>query len=130
MRAVVLILLSLTLVAGVSRAQSMSPMEADVVTFGEVGAVRAALRNPYADARRFEIEAFDLNWNAVSDVQLTRSRLSLAPGGQTSLLAVLPLEGEPERTIYLCATSVPYRQSSAGVRGQVCGRYRVIHRSF
>ncbi|MEM6748068.1 MAG: hypothetical protein AAF608_11675 [Pseudomonadota bacterium] len=130
MRAVIAILVSLTLVAGVSRAQSISPMEADVVTFSDLGAVRASLRNPYADARRFEIEAFDMNWNAVDDVRLTRSRLSLAPGGQTSLLAVLPLAGEDERAIYLCATSMPYRQSSAGVRGQVCGRFRVIHRSF
>ncbi|MEM6913275.1 MAG: hypothetical protein AAF511_04795 [Pseudomonadota bacterium] len=105
-------------------------MEADIITFGEAGAVRAALRNPYATARRFEIEAFDLDWNVVDTVRLTRSRLSLAPGGQTSLLAVLPLEGQEERTIYLCATSVPYRQSSAGVRGQVCGRYRVVHRNY
>lgn len=130
MRAIISILLSLTLSVEASRAQSMSPMEAEVITFGEVGAVRAAIRNPYADARRFEIEAFDMDWNAINNVRLTRSRLSLAPGGSTSLLAVLPLEGEAERTIYICATSVPYRQSSAGVRGQVCGRFRVIHRSL
>ena len=130
MRAVILGLLALTLSMEASRAQSMSPMQAEVVTFGQAGAVRASLRNPYADARRFEIEAFDIDWNAINNVRLTRSRLSLAPGGSTSLLAVLPLEGEAERTIYLCATSVPYRQSSAGVRGQVCGRFRVIHRSL
>lgn len=109
-------------------AQSITPMEANIVTFGDRGAVRAALRNPYATARRFEIEAFDLEWNPVDDVQLTRSELSLAPGGRTSLLAIMPIGEASERSIYLCATSMPYRRASAGIKGQVCGRYTVTQR--
>lgn len=116
------------LLFGSVSAQSLSPMEAEVVTFGEMGVVRANLRNPYAVSRRFEIEAFTTDWRPIGDIRLIRSTLTLAAGGRTSLLALLPVEQGGERTIYLCATSMPYRQASAGLRGQVCGRYRVVQR--
>lgn len=115
---------------GSAYAQSMSPMRASVTTFGEMGAVRASLRNPYAEARRFEIEAFDLDWQPAQDVRLLRSSLTLGAGGKTSVLALLPVSEGGAREVYICATSSAYRVGSAGIRGQVCGRYRVVQRSL
>lgn len=109
-------------------AQSLSPMRANVVTFGEVSAVRTSLRNPYTTARRFDIEVFDLDWQKVENAQLTRASLSLAPGANTSILAMVPVGEADERQVYVCATSRPFQRSSAGLRGQVCGRYRLIRR--
>mgnify|MGYP006266199489 CR=1 FL=1 len=129
MRALLLAVL-VALSAAPAGAQSLSPMRAQVVTFGEVGAIRASLRNPYTTARRFEIEVFDLEWNRVDDARLTRSNLSLAPGATTSILALLPVTGEGPRSVFLCASSRSYRPSSAGLRGQVCGRYQVIRRKL
>ena len=115
---------------GTAEAQSLSPMEAQIVTFGEIGAVRTSLRNPYDTARRFEIEVFDLGWQPVADVKLSRQRFSLPPGETTSVFALLPVQSEEERSVYVCATALAYRPSSAGIRGQVCGRYRVVQRSL
>ncbi|MEE4210518.1 MAG: hypothetical protein V2I43_14795 [Parvularcula sp.] len=127
----ILLLLGLmSLIAGPAHGQSLSPMQATVPTFGEVGAVRVALRNPYASARRFEIELFDLDWQPLGDGRLVRDKLSLGPGGRTSVLALAPVAQHEQREIYLCATSSPFRTSSAGLRGQVCGRYTVMQRSF
>ncbi|MEM1380534.1 MAG: hypothetical protein AAGH41_07915 [Pseudomonadota bacterium] len=113
-----------------ARSQSLSPMRAQVVTFGEVGAVRASVRNPYTTARRFDLEVFDLDWQPVPEARLTRTTLSLAPGSSTSVLALLPVGDLPSRSVFLCATSRAYRPSSAGLRGQVCGRYQVIKRGL
>lgn len=103
-------------------------MEAQVVTFGDMGTVRATVRNPYTTARRFDIEVFDTEWNRVDEARLTRTSLALAPGAQTSVFALLPSAREGAREIYLCATSRAYRPTSAGLRGQVCGRYRIVRR--
>ncbi|MEM9837800.1 MAG: hypothetical protein AAF830_01460 [Pseudomonadota bacterium] len=126
-----LVLLCLaTLASEAALGQSLSPMRAEVVTFGDVGAVRTSLRNPYTTARRFDIEVFDLDWNKVDDARLTRKTLSLAPGATTSILALLPVTDENPRSVYVCASSRSYRPTSAGLRGQVCGRYQVIKRQL
>lgn len=115
---------------GIGYGQALSPMRAEIVIFGDRGAVRATLRNPYAVARRFDIQAFSLDWEQIEDVRVTRTSLSLAPGAQTSILAIIPTKDEDERTIYLCATSRAYRPTSAGIRGQVCGRYKILRRQL
>lgn len=113
-----------------AQAQSLSPMRANVLTFGEMGAVRASLRNPYTTARRFDIEVYGTNWQKIDDVRLTRQSLALGPGSSTSILALVPVGGSNRREVYVCASSRPYRPSSAGLRGQVCGRYQLIKRAL
>lgn len=130
MRILAVVYSVLALSGGAAFGQSLSPMRAEVVTFGEMGAVRTSLRNPYMTARRFDIEVFDLDWNKVEDARLTRRSLSLAPGASTSILALLPVSDENPRSVYVCASSRSYRPTSAGLRGQVCGRYQVIKRQL
>lgn len=114
--------------ASQAAAQSLSPMKGNVVTFAEKGAVRLKLRNPYYDARRFTVDAFTLEGKPLADILLSTRALSLAPGAETSVLVVAPLEGQPQRSIYVCATSMPYYSRGNGLRGQVCGKYQFVRR--
>ncbi len=121
--------LGLTAPVGVA-AQSLSPMKSDVVTFGDKGSVRVYLRNPYVNARRFTMDVFNLDWEPVNDVLYSSRQLSLAPGASTSVFVVAPLSGERSRQFYVCATSRAYRGGGAGVKGQVCGKYRLIRYAY
>ncbi|MEM9422772.1 MAG: hypothetical protein AAF986_09750 [Pseudomonadota bacterium] len=124
-----LIALGMALPTG-SVAQSLSPMKSDVVTFGDKGSVRVHLRNPYVSARRFNMDVFDVHWRPVENVILSSRNLSLAPGASTSVFVVAPLDGERSREFYVCATSRAYRGGGAGVKGQVCGKYRLIRYTY
>ena len=125
------LVIAFTALSGLSQAQaqaqSLSPMRAEIVSFGEYGAVRAALRNPYSVARRFDIEVFSEDWTPLKGARLSRTTLALGPGSKTSVMAFLPVSAEGAHDVFLCVTSRAYRQSSgASVRGQVCGRYHVV----
>ncbi|MGV6819152.1 MAG: hypothetical protein ACWA5T_01490 [Parvularcula sp.] len=113
---------------GVAAAQSMTPMKADIVTFSDRAAVRVYVRNPYARAQRFDMEVYDPDGRISSDALISSQRVSLAPGAQSSVLVITPLQGQPTREVIICATSMPFYGSGNGVRGQVCGNYRIIQR--
>jgi hypothetical protein len=121
----------ITLCAGASAwGQGLSPMKGEITTFGEEAALRVQLRNPYDRAVRFEIDVLTEDWRRLEGARLVRRQVPLAPGATTSIMAVIPLEGERLRTFYLCATSQPFRRGGSGIRGQVCGKYRATLRSF
>lgn len=111
-----------------AQAQSLSPMKADIVTFGAQGAGRIHLRNPYKSARRFTVSVFDENWHQVKGARLSNTRLALAPGATTSVFVVVPLKQDRSKTFYLCATSYPFYGRGTGMKGEVCGKYRIIRR--
>lgn len=113
---------------GVAAAQSMTPMKADIVTFSDRGAVRVYVRNPYARAQRFDMEVYDPDGRVSGDALVSSKRVSLAPGAQSSVLVITPLKGLRRRDVVICATSMPFYGSGNGVRGQVCGNYRIIQR--
>lgn len=117
---------------GEAFAQSLSPMRAKVVSFGDYGAVRASLRNPYAVARRFDIEIFTSEWEAIDKAKVSRKTLALAPGASTSIMAFLPVPQQVKsEDVFLCVTSRAFGFSKgASLRGQVCGRYRIIRGQY
>ena len=124
-----LIIIATLFLGSIASAQTLSPMEARVVSFSERAALRARVGNPYAYPRRFDLQAYDLEWTPVEDVRFPRNRFVLAPGAVTSVLAIVPADWD-RRSIYFCATAEPDRARGGSMRGRVCGRYVIERRSL
>ncbi|WOI52784.1 hypothetical protein [Parvularcula sp. LCG005] len=128
---IVISALSVFLLTGTAFAQSLLPMKADIVTFAERGNISITLQNPYERAKRFTLEAYDMDWQPLPDIQMVRRQVSMAPGGSIGLYFFVPQrEAEEARMLFICATSNPTFGAGTGMRGRVCGKYRVVYRSL
>jgi hypothetical protein len=116
------------LAAAPSTAQSLSPMRREVVSFEARFALRLMAGNPSGRAQTIAVRVFDLDWNELDDVWVSRPEADVAAGGRVDVIVIAPFHGETERELRVCAESAPKPFLGAGagaqIRGQVCGRYR------
>lgn len=114
--------------AAPSAAQSLSPMRRDVVSFEDRFAIRLIAGNPNAHARTVAVRVFDLDWNELDDVWVSRPETDVAPNGRIDVIVIAPFHDRDERELRVCAETAPRPFAGvapgAQVRGQVCGRYR------
>lgn len=93
----------------------VSPQRDATVTFLDKGAVRFEVINAGARTLTINLESINADRSPARDVELP-AWVRLAPGKRRTLVAVIPLNGRPERVLSICATV-------SGKRS--CGEYRV-----
>ncbi len=116
------------LAAAPSGAQSLSPMRREIVSFEDRFALRLIAGNPNARAQIIAVRVFDLDWNELDDVWVSRPEADVAAGGRVDLIVIAPFHEANVRELRICAETAPRPFGASGlgaqVRGQVCGRYR------
>ena len=96
----------------------VSPQRHDTLTVLDKGAVRFEVINAGARYLTIHLQSINPDKSPAPDVELP-SRVRLAPGKRQTLVALIPLNGKPERILQICATV-------SGKRS--CGEYRIRRR--
>ncbi len=116
------------LAAAPAAAQGLSPMRQDFATYADQFAIRLQTRNPYPNAQRFSVSVFEADWRP-SEARALTPVLTVPPGESVSFLVAGETDARAARTIYVCVLSAPFADGNgASVRGEVCGKYRIMQR--
>lgn len=121
--------LVLALLAGApAAAQSLSPMRREIVSFENRFALRVMAGNPNGRSQTIAVRVFDLDWNELNDVWVSRPATDVPPGGRVDVIVIAPFHDQIVRDVRICAEAAPALSAGAGagarVRGQVCGLFR------
>ncbi len=96
----------------------VSPQRNDTVTMLDKGAVRFEVINAGKKRMVINLESINADKSPAPDVELPL-QVRLAPGERRTLVALIPLHGQAQRILQICATV-------SGKRS--CGEYRVRRR--
>ncbi len=105
-----------------ARAQSMSPMRAEVTSYSDEFAVRVFPRNPYQHAIPVSVHVYDQDFKPIA-ARVSPFKFRLGAGGSRTVLVIVSFEGKRERRIRICTESVPFADKEMNVRAKVCGRF-------
>ncbi|MEQ8179279.1 MAG: hypothetical protein RIC52_01180 [Amphiplicatus sp.] len=123
-----LILAAFLLGATPALAQGLSPMRQDFATYADQFAIQLKARNPYPATQRFSVSVFEADWRR-SEACAVTPVLTVPPGETVSFLVAGETDAREARTIYVCVLSAPFADGNgASVRGEVCGKYRIMQR--
>lgn len=111
-------------------AQTLWPMKAQVTTFSDQAAIRINVKNPYTLAKRFDVEVFNTDFTPLIGARLSQASLPVAPSAASSVFVIAPMDGQAIRDFYVCVSTRPFAGGGNGIRGQVCGRYRAVQRTY
>lgn len=104
-------------------AQSMTPMRGEVRSLTDSFAVRVYPSNPYDRPIRVEIRVYDQDFVPIEDARISADALMLAAQASRPVIVAIPFAGRSERRVRICAESIPFPNTQAQVRAQICGRF-------
>ena len=123
-----LILIILLFAPATAAAQGLAPMRQDFATYADQFAIQLKARNPYPTAQRFSVSVFEDDWRR-SDARAVTPVLTVPPGESVSFLVSGETDERAARTLYVCVLSAPFADGKgASVRGEACGKYRILQR--
>lgn len=112
--------------ATAAHAQVVSPMEQTVDAAGPRAVAQFTVANPYPLAQHSEFFVVGDDGTPVAGAKLLPHRRTLAPNARARLTVSVPLDGLPERRVYVCHAIEPrYATLVAGgtsYRGEVCSK--------
>lgn len=106
-------------------AQSISPAEVRVGSFGDAFLVRLDVLNPYLQAKAFHLAAYDEDgaptaiWTALPDFDLNA-------GASRRVVVSAPFGGRADRRMLICVETVAVETAAQRIRGQVCSRVSAV----
>ncbi|MET0258773.1 MAG: hypothetical protein ABW179_09340 [Methylobacterium sp.] len=106
-----------------AHAQSMTPMRGEVRSLTDSFAVRVYPSNPYDRPIRVEIRVYDQDFVPIEDARISADALMLAAQASRPVIVAIPFAGRNERRVRICAESIPFPNTQAQVRAQICGRF-------
>jgi hypothetical protein len=109
--------------AGIAEAQSMTPMRGEVQSLSDSFAVRVFPANPYSKPIRVEIRVYDQDFVAIEDARISVATLMLSANASRPVIVAIPFAGRSERKVRVCAESIPFPNTQAQVRAQICGKF-------
>lgn len=110
----------IALAATAAEAQALHPMVEDGITFSDKKGVMLTIVNPYRSAERFELFAFETDYETpTTGVQIQPRSFTLGPELQRRVRVIFDVPNQ-ERTIAVCVQPI---QENAQVIPRVCGRY-------
>ncbi|MEE2690062.1 MAG: hypothetical protein VX640_00855 [Pseudomonadota bacterium] len=108
--------------------QGLAPMRQDFATYADQFAIRLTARNPYPTAQRFSVTVYEEDWR-ISAARALAPVLTIAPNETVSFLVAGDTDEREARAIHVCIRSAPFvGEGGASIRGEVCGRYRILQR--
>ncbi|NJO38680.1 MAG: hypothetical protein HC871_15080 [Rhizobiales bacterium] len=115
------------LLAAPAAAQGLSPMTEDFATYANEFAFRLNAKNPYHTAQRFSVAVYEADWRPSSAAPLA-PHVTVPPGETVSFLVRGETDSREIRTLYVCVRSEPFHGAGSAIRGEACGRYRILQR--
>ncbi|WP_182087077.1 hypothetical protein [Aureimonas sp. ME7] len=104
-------------------AQSLTPMRGEVKSVTDSFAVRVYPTNPYDKSIRLDVRIYDQDFRPVPDARASLPSMTLAAQSSRPVVVVVPFDGQRERKVRICAESIPFPDSQARVRAQICGKF-------
>lgn len=127
MRDVLIALIAAAALQGAAVAQAIAPMSEDFAVWGEHFAIHLAARNPYGSAERFSIVVYGADWARFNEASAQPQSVKIAAGGEARFTVYGRMRG-PFVIFRVCVRSEPKRAGGTVVRGEACGKYRIIQR--
>lgn len=104
-------------------AQSLVPMRGEVRSVTDAFAVRVYPSNPYKRPIRVEIHVYDQDFVPITNARISISSMMLASDASRPVIVAIPFSGQDERKVRICAESIPFPETQAKMRSQICGKF-------
>jgi hypothetical protein len=105
-----------------ANAQAISPMRKVITSYTDTFAIKVNPMNPYPDVVEMSVSVYDENFQLVP-ARVSPKLLRMGPGSSRPVTVVVPFMGQKTRKIRICAETIPYKNKTTMIRGQVCGKF-------
>ena len=107
------------------RADGLTPMSADIVSFTDEAGLRLFVSNSGSIRTNVSLTVYDANFRRI-EARTFPENVSLASGGSSQIIVIVPFEGSKSRDLRICAE----RLTAGQARRRACGRYTIRHESL